>query len=574
MPRGGDNHYLKKIPVNYPLYADAPNIALSVLGSNLTNGFIEKLPDAENQWITRKRPGLSTPFAALSTVYGIQGLWWWDNKQLVVAVCNGVLYTINQQGTVTQLTGATLNTTGRVVFSAANEDGSYFAAANGGNIVCCLGGSTVFAINPTTISSFSGTVSTSGTALTFSDSGDCALCSDGTTITAAGSTCLIVAITGSTTATLASAPLTPWSTTAITSITTFAGAPTAVSHVAYMDGYLLANQVGTAQFYWSAINDFSQWSNSAFTAQYATEESQPQNIMALDAQFDEIRIIGTQSIEYWYNNASSTIAGAPFAKYEGATSMRGTKSPYSFVFANNTHWFLDSYRHLCRLQVRTPQVVSTPFASVLQAIPQVNDAFILPIMSDGKEWLVCIFPSSATSVVYDLRSDSYVGQWSYYNTAIGQFQPWSVSCYCFCPAWGIHLAGDRANGNIYEIGLSYPSDNGNPIRMVKQTGWVDHGHKRRKIASKMRLTLERGVGISGAKPTDTAPLMMYSYRDDGNETWSNEQEVSLGKVGDTYAIGELNRLGKYRSRQHQFAISDAVPLTIVDAEEEGETLLN
>jgi len=505
MARASNPYYLKKIPVNFPLYADAPEIALSVLGSTLINGFIEKVPDTENTYITRKRPGLSAePFADLSKpVYGIQGLFWWNAKNLVVAVCHGDIYTIDQTGAVTPLSGDALEVQGRVVFSPAKEDGTYLIMANGGNMVYTEDAATA------------------------------------------------VAITSSTT-----------------------GAPTIVSHVAYMDGYIIANQVGTPQFYWSAINDMTKWDNTALTPQYATEESKPQNILALDAQFDEIRIIGSESIEYWYNNASSTIAGAPFAKYEGATTMRGTGSPYTFVFDNNTHWFLDRDRNLCRLQVRTPQVVSGAFSSVLQGIPQVDDAFILPVTCDGKHFLVCIFPSSARSVVYDVKNDMYVGEWSYWNETIGKFQPWSVSAYCFCPAWGFHLAGDRATGKIYKIGLSYPNDAGDMIRLLKRTGYVDHGHKRRKIAHKVRLTLERGIGIDGEQPADAAPEMMYRYRprDDEDESWSDEETVSLGKTGQTQAVMELNNLGIYRVRQHEFSVTDDVPVTIIDAEEEGEIL--
>ena len=499
---------IKKIPVNDPLYADVPTVALSVLSSQLVNGFIEGTPDPEVPFITRKRPGLSTPFASLGTDYGIQGLWWWDARQRVVAVCDGVIYTISQQGVVTTLTGDPLNVTGRVVFCPANEDGTYLAMANGGNIVYTKDAATTVAI----------TASTTGA---------------------------------------------PYS--------GLNGSP-GISHLAYMDGYLLANLVGTPQFYWSAINDITTWSNSASTPQYATMESEPQTIMALDARFDEIRLLGSESIEYWYNNSASTVAGAPFAKYEGATTMRGTGSPYTFIFANNTHWFIDRERNICKLQVRSPEVVSNSFASVLQGIPQVNDAFILPLINDGKQLLACIFPSSATSVIYDLKNNSYVGQWSQWHSTLASFQPWSVASYCFCPAWGMHLAGDRANGNIYHIGLSYHSDNGSTIRMARRTGNVDHGTSRKKKSSIVRLKLQRGVGLPGEQPADDPPMMMYRHCDNNSQEWSQEETVSLGKTGDTESIVEFRRNGSYRTRMHEFTISDNVPVTIVDAEEEIEYL--
>ena len=47
-------------------------------------------------------------------------------------------------------------------------------------------------------------------------------------------------------------------------------APTTVSHVAYLDGYVLANKTGTATFYFSAINDMLTWGAADFASANAT----------------------------------------------------------------------------------------------------------------------------------------------------------------------------------------------------------------------------------------------------------------------------------------------------------------
>jgi hypothetical protein len=127
-------HFLKKIPLNTPPYESAPDVAISALSSQLWNGFVYPIVE-EKKFLTMNRPGLySTPFCDLGvTGKPIDGLFWWPAKSLVLATCNGKVYSINSAGTATAHTGAI--TQGRTKFIQAGLQGVNAVMASGGRLV-------------------------------------------------------------------------------------------------------------------------------------------------------------------------------------------------------------------------------------------------------------------------------------------------------------------------------------------------------------------------------------------------------------------------------------------------------
>ncbi len=77
-----------------------------------------------------KRPGLSLE-VDLGTSASIDGVYWSDHLRLLIAVSNGQIFKVANDGTATELTGATLEKGVRVSFT---EDGTRIFMANGGRI--------------------------------------------------------------------------------------------------------------------------------------------------------------------------------------------------------------------------------------------------------------------------------------------------------------------------------------------------------------------------------------------------------------------------------------------------------
>ncbi len=68
------------------------------------------------------------------------------------------------------------------------------------------------------------------------------------------------------------------------------------------------------------------------------------------------------------------------------------------------------------------------------------------------------------------------------------------------------------------------------------------------------------------------PYIVVRWKDNNANTWGNEHQINLGRVGETEFIGKLKRLGIYKGRQWEFILSDAVPLVLCDVEEDIEVL--
>ena len=69
-----------------------------------------------------------------------------------------------------------------------------------------------------------------------------------------------------------------------------------------------------------------------------------------------------------------------------------------------------------------------------------------------------------------------------------------------------------------------------------------------------------------AESSDSAQLLI-KWRDQGDTTWKTQKTVSLGRVGQTDFHGSLVRMGRYKTRQYEIAISDDSPLVLVDVKE-------
>lgn len=125
-----------------------------------------------------------------------------------------------------------------------------------------------------------------------------------------------------------------------------------------------------------------------------------------------------------------------------------------------------------------------------------------------------------------------------------------------------HLVGDRALGKIYQLSMDNLDDAGDAIRRIRRAPHVSNEHKF-MVHRSLTIDMETGVGTQTGQGAD--PKGMLRFSDDGGRTWSNEIQGSLGKVGKTLTRVKFNRLGRSRDRIYEWAISDPVKVTLVDA---------
>jgi len=125
-------------------------------------------------------------------------------------------------------------------------------------------------------------------------------------------------------------------------------APSTVSHVAFLDGYILA--ISGSKLYWSDIPTDTSWSALSF----ATAEGNPDSIVAMVVLQRQIYLIGTVSTEIWENDGSS-----PFARIPGGMLEVGCVAPYSVVRLDSSLIWLGHNRYFVRFEGRSVEKISS-----------------------------------------------------------------------------------------------------------------------------------------------------------------------------------------------------------------------
>ena len=326
-------------------------------------------------------------------------------------------------------------------------------------------------------------------------------------------------------------------------------APQEVTHVAWVDGYVIANKSGTGRFYWSAVNDPDTWNALWF----ANAEANPDPLTAIKIVNNEIHLIGPRSIEIWYNAGDT--GAVPFRRYQGAFVEHGCIAPYTALHVNSVLYFFDQHRNLIRMNGRTPEILSEPVALELNRLNQVFDAMLDYINVSGKEFILLTFPTEDKTFVYDLSQNIWQGNWCFWNENTAEYSRFLLNCYVYSKKWNYRLVGDRTSGTIYLLSSREYTDNNNVIRSLRQTGWIDWEKRNHKRTRQLTFKVSRG-GDERAKNITQVPQIQLQYRDSGMPDFTPEIWANLGENDDYYFYLDIYNLGIYKSRQYQIIHSE------------------
>lgn len=333
-----------------------------------------------------------------------------------------------------------------------------------------------------------------------------------------------------------------------------ANAPTKVTHVAFLDNYILANSVGSNFFYWSDLQDPTTWTATNF----ASAAGSADHIVAIHVKDREIYLFGTETLEIWEDDGEN-----PFSRVPGGFREVGCIAPYSIVVTEKGLYWFDQNRRLVNYNGSSISRVSTPYDREIEKFSTIADCIGDKIEIDGRLFLVFNFKSVERTLVYNVTSDNWC-EWGKYDEEEAKYRSWRANGYAFSPSWGMHLIADIETPQVLELSSKFYSDVTSPIRLKRTTGPIDYGTSKRKRSGEVRLRIKRGMGQSN-------PQLMIRWRDDNNR-WSNEHWIPLGNAGDKEIIKRVFAHGIYRTRQYEFTATSSVPVIFIDAEEDIEVL--
>lgn len=459
---------MANIDISKGLFTNASDEGLGVRSPVFYNGIIDL------DGVNKRRPG-DTEFCDTSSSLQVEALYWWDEQNILIAVSSGVIYSVNELGTATALTGATLLPEKAVDF-----------ASNGNTLVMA-----------------------NGTRLVKYSAGD-----------------------------------------SVVSQVTATNSPEKASSVVFLDGYFLANEVGTGVVSFSNLNDLDTWDVENFFS----AESNPDNIEKLLVQDRKLVIIGRNSTEIWINDGTN-----PFSRVQ--TIERGTEAGNSVVKVQGDYILLDD-----KLKITDSQgnILSTPIDNTITGLADRDDATAYLYEYKGRLIYVITFEQAKRTFCYDLQVQQWY-EWSEYAATTGDHTHFKGISYAHCRKWNKHVIGHKSNGKIYLLDESVFTTDGSMIFFSKQIHNVTHGTIGLKRPAKLLIKARTGEGVG----TTAAATMIVRYRtDDG--VWTSGIHLDLLADGSQVFSSIIRRLRPYRVRDWEFIVTDDTNFELVMLEEDVE----
>lgn len=330
-----------------------------------------------------------------------------------------------------------------------------------------------------------------------------------------------------------------------------ADAPTAVRFIGANNQILIALNDESSRFDWSETAAPTNW-----TGQFATAEASPGLTQSFHVANAYLYFFGQEDLEIWRDN------GVVFVRETQGSIQRGCIAPYSVKEIQGSFFWLDDNREVSRIDGFSISVISNPvLTDYIRSFTSVADARGDYLKIAGKHFYILSFPVERKTLVYDITLNHWY-EWGYYNTVSAEYDAWIGCNIAHANDWNKVLAGDRRTAIIYEVTTSATTDNGNPIRTVLRTDFIDHGRPESyKSSHELTLVFKR------ADTNATPGTMQIRYRDDGKTDWSPARTVNIEAQGYTEVRVNTRRLGIYRRRQWEFIMSDPTLSAMVSAEE-------
>ena len=337
------------------------------------------------------------------------------------------------------------------------------------------------------------------------------------------------------------------------------------------------------------LGDLTQWD----AANESVQAGQADYLRAIISSREYVRLLGYRRSQVYQNVGASGAGGFPFANYNETFIETGCAAAFSLVdLGESLMWIgedIRGQRAAWRDSAFSPQRVST-FAveQKWESYTKVSDAVAFSYIWQGHAFYRITFPTSAVNAQnqpvsatweYDATASTLLQRpvWcerTFLNTqGVLQGRPELFHCY----AYGVHLVGsgglDGNPGAIYQMAAAPWTDcakNASGTQVQQQAvrdricphQWRNNN---RRVYDRIEFEFDRGVGLSGSPVTGANPVILLRWSNDGGNTWTPEQSIPAGQIGQYLRRVYWNRCGYSRDRVFWLRCSDPVYWGIVNA---------
>lgn len=264
---------------------------------------------------------------------------------------------------------------------------------------------------------------------------------------------------------------------------------------------------------------------------FANAESSPDANVRVIAFQNAAWFLGEDSTEPWQNTGASF----PFARI--TQTPVGCKAAGSAAIADDKLiWVADDNTVKMTSGAYTPETISNSGVSrAIEDETNPEDMTATTFSFHGHHFYV--LNGANFSYQYDVTT----GSWS--ERKSGALNRWRIDTMVeFDGKW---IAGDYANGKLYEMNPSKFDESGTAIVTEIHLPPV-HAWPLGLIFDTFHADIRPGVGLNTTTAANLDPKLMLDYSDDGGDSWSNQRQLALGRLGKSHTRAKANRLGSLR----------------------------
>lgn len=328
--------------------------------------------------------------------------------------------------------------------------------------------------------------------------------------------------------------------------------PTSPNTCTVQGGRVLTDEDGTGQFKGAASYDPTNWN----ALDYATAESNPDNIVRVANFHGTAVMFGSNTIEYWSNVGGS---GFPYSVIAAATQERGLAARWSLARFMGTYAFLAKNREgqvfVAMLEgYNVKRISNFELDYIINNYSRTSDATGFGYMLGGHAMYQINFPHEGKSWLYDGSTD----YWSELRSGTDKRHRAEI----FEEFNGNMLVTDYENGSIYKLNPDVYTDNGSTIYTV-----LRGRHIKRKKRVFAIPSIELGIEPATATATGQGsnPVAGLRVSKDGGHSFGAQMFAKMGASGNYNNRCIWRRLGVSRDFVPEITISEPIKRVITDA---------
>jgi len=362
------------------------------------------------------------------------------------------------------------------------------------------------------------------------------------------------------------------------------------SVAAYQDKFAIVNQTqGFPQrWYQSNLNDFTVFDSLNFSS----KDSQPDPIVTMFDIHREVWLMGTEHTEVWINGG---LPGFVFQRLQGVFIEAGCAAAQTPCrVGQGIMWLGRTNQGVGQVYLTdggyVPRNVATHAVSTAingyAKTSRIDDAFAYTYEDRGHIFYVITFPSANATWCFDLATGlwheraTWVNELGVLPSGFGLQYPLAENAYnrspvtCSCYFGGRILVGTEG-GRLGYLDNDEITELGNPVRWQRTWRALPSGQNNREPLRFNGLEIVMETGVNKALDPTTPYSMMLRWTDDGGHTYSNERQMTIGRLGETGLRVFTTRLGATDRRSgldrvFELSGSDPFPPVLISAELDAE----